>query len=62
MIFGEFWSGTMNDDRIIFNDGAAYDRIMGRWSQIAGKVFLDWLAMPTCLRWLDVGCGNPLGK
>lgn len=31
---------------------------MGRWSQLAGRAFLDWLALPTNLRWLDVGCGN----
>lgn len=48
----------MNDDMSFFTDGAAYDRMMGRWSQIAGEAFLDWLAMPTGLRWLDVGCGN----
>jgi len=31
---------------------------MGRWSQLVGEVFLDWLAPKTALRWLDVGCGN----
>ena len=31
---------------------------MGRWSQLAGETFLDWLALPPGLRWLDVGCGN----
>lgn len=31
---------------------------MGAWSQLAGHVFLDWLAAPSGLRWLDVGCGN----
>ncbi len=31
---------------------------MGKWSQIAGRGFLDWLAAPAGLRWLDVGCGN----
>jgi ubiquinone/menaquinone biosynthesis C-methylase UbiE len=41
-----------------FNDGASYERMMGRWSQIAGLQFLDWLAAPSGLRWLDVGCGN----
>ena len=40
-----------------FNDGAAYERIMGSWSQLAGEMFLDWLA-PLRLRWIDVGCGN----
>ena len=31
---------------------------MGKWSQIVGRIFLDWLAAPPGLRWLDVGCGN----
>lgn len=43
---------------IRFDDGAAYERYMGQWSQQAGAVFLDWLALPSALRWLDVGCGN----
>jgi hypothetical protein len=41
-----------------FTDGAAYERLMGRWSALVGEVFLDWLAQPKRLRWLDVGCGN----
>lgn len=41
-----------------FNDGASYERLMGRWSRMAGDIFLDWLALPKGLRWLDVGCGN----
>lgn len=41
-----------------FNDGAAYERMMGKWSQIAGNDFLDWLAPPARLRWIDIGCGN----
>jgi SAM-dependent methyltransferase len=43
---------------IRFNDGAAYERMMGIWSRLAGEVFLDWLAPPPGLRWIDVGCGN----
>jgi SAM-dependent methyltransferase len=31
---------------------------MGKWSQLAGEAFLDWLAPRSGLRWLDVGCGN----
>jgi SAM-dependent methyltransferase len=43
---------------IRFNDGAAYERYMGKWSQLAGEFFLNWLAPQSGLRWLDVGCGN----
>jgi SAM-dependent methyltransferase len=31
---------------------------MGKWSQLVGASFLDWLAPEPGLRWLDVGCGN----
>jgi len=43
---------------IRFDDGVAYERAMGLWSRPVGEVFLDWLAPPPGLRWLDVGCGN----
>jgi SAM-dependent methyltransferase len=46
------------NDQIRFNDGAAYERYMGKWSQLVGTTFLDWLAPKPNLRWLDVGCGN----
>src|SRR5882724_1674521 len=48
----------MVTEQIRFDDGAAYERYMGKWSQLAGKTFLDWLAPKSGLRWLDVGCGN----
>jgi ubiquinone/menaquinone biosynthesis C-methylase UbiE len=41
-----------------FTDGQAYERLMGRWSRAVGEVFLDWLALPKGLTWLDVGCGT----
>ena len=31
---------------------------MGKWSELVGEAFLDWLASDSGLRWLDVGCGN----
>lgn len=45
-------------DQIRFDDGAAYERYMGKWSQLVGEEFLGWLAPEPGLRWLDVGCGN----
>lgn len=44
--------------QIRFTDGTGYERYMGKWSQLAGRRFLEWLAPPPGLRWLDVGCGN----
>lgn len=43
---------------IRFDNGAAYERYMGRWSQLAGEAFLAWLNVPRGRAWLDVGCGN----
>jgi ubiquinone/menaquinone biosynthesis C-methylase UbiE len=43
---------------IVFNDGQAYERAMGTWSQLVGQQFLDWLDPSPGLRWLDIGCGN----
>ena len=48
----------MNEAPDLFADGKAYERLMGRWSQLAGEKFLDWLDAPKNLRWLDAGCGN----
>ena len=48
----------MTQQPIRFDDGAAYDRGMGVWSQIGGQVFLDWLALSSGLRWIDIGCGS----
>lgn len=48
----------MADHKIAYTDGATYERTIGKWSQLAGEVFLDWLAPPAGLSWIDVGCGN----
>jgi SAM-dependent methyltransferase len=48
----------MTESQAMFPDGAAYERLMGRWSRLTGQKFLDWLDLPSDLDWLDVGCGN----
>jgi ubiquinone/menaquinone biosynthesis C-methylase UbiE len=48
----------MVEQTIRFEDGAAYEQMMGIWSHFAGNVFLDWLAPPSGLRWIDIGCGS----
>ncbi len=49
----------MSDPQPIrFNDGAAYEELMGKWSRLAGEIFLEWVAPPPALTWVDVGCGN----
>src|SRR5207302_1822223 len=48
----------MAEPQIRFDDGAAYERMMGVWSRFAGEIFLEWLAPRPGLRWIDIGCGN----
>src|SRR5262245_7307906 len=48
----------MAEPKIHFDDGAAYEQLMGVWSRYAGEIFLDWLKPPLGLRWIDIGCGN----
>ena len=48
----------MDEPQIRFDDGAAYEAFMGKWSLLVGDVFVDWLSPARGLRWVDVGCGN----
>ena len=48
----------MTAPTIRFDDGAAYEEFMGKWSRLAGDTFLRWLDPPVGWRWIDVGCGN----
>lgn len=48
----------MSAPEIKFEDGAAYDQMMGVWTQFVGSHFLKWLDPEDGLRWLDVGCGT----
>jgi SAM-dependent methyltransferase len=48
----------MADETIRFDDGAAYEIMMGRWSVLVGERFLDWIDVPNGASWLDIGCGN----
>jgi len=43
---------------LTFEDSAAYERFMGRWSRAVAPVFLDWLGARPRVSWLDVGCGT----
>jgi ubiquinone/menaquinone biosynthesis C-methylase UbiE len=43
-----------------FDDSAGYERFIGIWGRAAGAAFLDWVAPPPAVRWLDVGCGTGL--
>jgi ubiquinone/menaquinone biosynthesis C-methylase UbiE len=49
---------SMTEPGQMFSDGKTYERMMGRWSKRVGVQFLDWLAAPKGLHWVEVGCGN----
>ncbi len=38
--------------------GDAYESYMGRWSRRIAPLFLDLLALPRELDWLEIGCGT----
>jgi ubiquinone/menaquinone biosynthesis C-methylase UbiE len=38
--------------------GNAYEPYVGRWSRPVAREFLQWVALPYGLAWLDVGCGT----
>ena len=48
----------MAEAALRFDDSAAYERFMGRWSRAVAPIFLDWLGAPRHASWLDVGCGT----
>jgi len=41
-----------------WDEGNAYDRFMGRWSELVAERFLEGLDAPSGWDWLDVGCGT----
>ena len=49
-------NATRPDDT--WNAGDPYEAYVGRWSRLVAHEFLAWLALPSSLRWLDVGCGT----
>lgn len=48
----------MNEPTFTFDNSAAYECAMGRWSRAVAPLFLQWLVPPANARWLDVGCGT----
>lgn len=41
-----------------WTSGVDYDQWMGRWSRLLADELLNWLHLPTGLRWVDVCCGS----
>jgi ubiquinone/menaquinone biosynthesis C-methylase UbiE len=48
----------VSEPALSFDDSAAYERLMGRWSRAVAPVFLDWLQAPAAACWLEIGCGT----
>jgi SAM-dependent methyltransferase len=57
-LLGNLRGKSVDAPKVTFDDGAAYERMIGTWSRIAGEHFIDWLKPSPKLRWIDVGCGN----
>src|SRR5512143_2411695 len=47
---------VMPDDR--WQDAAAYERYMGRWSRPLARKFVGRLGIPPGANWLEIGCGT----
>ena len=45
-------AGDVTERAVHFDDGAAYERFMGRWSRALGATFIDWIgaALPPQIR------------
>ena len=48
----------MSEKTVVFEDGNAYEKMTGVWSQIVGKEFIEWLNTAGGLNWIDIGCGS----
>jgi SAM-dependent methyltransferase len=48
----------VTDEPSIWAVSDAYERYIGRWSRLVAAAFVDWLALPDDLSWVDVGCGT----
>ena len=51
-------SSTGAERKDVWASGDAYEPYVGRWSRLVANQFLQWLAIPPGLDWLDVGCGT----
>jgi trans-aconitate methyltransferase len=49
---------TSPDRADAWAEGEAYEPYIGRWSRLVARDFIDWLALPSGGRWLDIGCGT----
>jgi SAM-dependent methyltransferase len=41
-----------------WQDGAAYEAYVGRWSRVVAQRFLPWVGAPPDVDWIDLGCGT----
>lgn len=42
----------------VWDNSAAYEAYVGRWSRLIAGAFVRWLALPPDGAWLDFGCGT----
>ena len=49
---------SSDKNTIKYNDAAAYDAMMGVWSQLLGSQFISWLKPVSNKKWIDIRCGS----
>ena len=49
---------SQNTKQTLWTSAGAYEPYVGRWSRLVAREFLEWLALPAGLKWLDIGCGT----
>ena len=47
----------MSEKTIVYNDGSAYEKMMGVWSQLLGTKFIEWLNPKDGQSWIDIAGG-----
>ena len=48
----------MSEKTIVYNNGSAYEKMMGVWSQFLGTQFIEQLNPASGQSWIDIGCGT----
>ena len=49
---------STSTEKSVWASGGAYEPYVGPGSRLVAREFVEWLAIPSGARWLDVGCGT----
>ena len=48
----------MSEKKILYEDGTAYEKMVGVWNKLLGTKFIEWLNHASGQSWIDIGCGT----